>query len=184
MSDSQREGERDRGTKSQRFDSPSVKNLLHSFQVHKHAQLQQFTIGTCLSTAVLSEVTHFKQHSQSFFHHYLLTLQAFALALLFLSTHMPELLSPIKCKSLSYWLTHARSTKQEEAISPLLGAIEMSLNAVPEISPAAQALIFNSFIFQMLWLFRKLTYSALYSQQRTEFSWQNSCCLLKTDHLP
>ena len=38
-SERQREGERDRGTKSQRFDSPSVKNLLHSFQVHKHVQV-------------------------------------------------------------------------------------------------------------------------------------------------
>ena len=34
-----RERERDGGTKSQRFDSPSVKNLLHSLQVHKHAQV-------------------------------------------------------------------------------------------------------------------------------------------------
>lgn len=61
-------------------------------------------------------------------------LTSVALTLPFLRTFMPELPSPIKCKSLSHWLTHARSTKQQEAIAPLLEEIEMSLNAVPETS--------------------------------------------------
>lgn len=97
---------------------------------------------------------------------------------------MPALLSLIKCKSLSPCLGYSC---QEHKIRGFTHSPAGSNRDVTECSPKnvpeAQLLIFNSFVFQVLELFRELTYSLVCSLQRTEFSWQNPCCLLKTHHL-
>lgn len=132
-----------------------VLRIFHSFKVHKHSQV---ALIPCLCLSVLNCSIALVELLLP-----LLTLQVIALALLFLSTHMPELFSPIKCKPLSHWPTQARSTKQGEAFTPLLEAAEVSLNAAPEISLQHNCLFSIPLSSKLLRLFREPTYGAVYS---------------------
>lgn len=132
-----------------------VLRIFHTFKVHKHSQV---ALIVCLCLSVLNCSIALVELLLP-----LLTLQVIALALLFLSTHMPELFSPIKCKPLSHWPTQARSTKQGEAFTPLLEAAEVSLNAAPEISLQHNCLFSIPLSSKLLRLFREPTYGAVYS---------------------
>lgn len=81
---------------------------------------------------------------------------------LYLSTHMPELLSPTACKVTSTLSYSSQEHKTRSNHSPA-GNNKNITECSPRDIPAAQLLIFNSFVFQMLKLFRELTYSAVYS---------------------
>lgn len=140
----QQEGEGHR-EKRQRLDSPSVKNLLRSFQAHKHTQVElALSVFVCLQLSSLSQFYFFCYRPKTVdilkddpVHTALPELldqsyKAIAPALFYLSTHMPELLSPTTCKSFPHCPTKGWNTKQK-VITPPLGTIKTSLNAVPEI---------------------------------------------------